>query len=166
MARAVTYAQKVLEKYWDKQLPVQPTKVIENITASQVEPDLIYVVEPMPDDISGQLTFDHDKQTYIIKVNSTKPISHQRFTLAHELGHYAMSHGDKHDNKVTLFRNGQSDPDEVEANAFAAELLMPTVLVKKMIFEKSVTTIESLAMIFDVSEQAMMYRLKNLGLLR
>lgn len=166
MQKPTSYAQKVLDRYWDKQLPTNPAKIIENIIASQTNSDLVYTTEPMPDDISGKITFDRNKEKYTIKVNSTKPINHQRFILAHLLGHYAMSHGDKQDANIDIFSNGTADIDELEANAFATELIIPTVIVKKLIFEKRVTKIKYLSMIFNVSEHNMINRLENLGLIK
>lgn len=57
------------------------------------------------------------------------------------------------------------DPREVSANRFAAALLMPTALVKHMIFEEGVTDLQKLANTFGVSTAAMEFRLRNIGIL-
>lgn len=51
----------------------------------------------------------------IIVLNKDLPASHQRFSLAHDLGHLVM-------------HSGQTGPDDIEqeADRFAAELLMPS----------------------------------------
>jgi Zn-dependent peptidase ImmA (M78 family) len=75
------------------------------------------------------------------------------------------------------FRDAKSglavDSEEIEANQFAAELLMPKDFVvteiqkalKKHETHDGDTIIGELAKAFDVSTQAMEYRLKNLGFL-
>ncbi|AKG07771.1 hypothetical protein AAX06_05945 [Moraxella bovoculi] len=165
MSKATRYAQSVLEKYWDRKLPINLEKIIENIQKSMNKSDINFSYESLDEGISGSINYDKTNECFHIKVNNNKHIHHQRFTLAHELGHYALSHGEKYDNEKTLFRNGHSDPDEVEANAFAAEILMPKVVVNMLIFEEGIVEVQSLANIFKVSELAMRYRLKNLGIL-
>jgi Zn-dependent peptidase ImmA (M78 family) len=60
----------------------------------------------------------------LIFVSGDQAIARQRFTLAHEFGHFRMGHGRAVDRHVEIggFRH---DPDEVCANAFAAEFLLP-----------------------------------------
>ncbi|GET30792.1 ImmA/IrrE family metallo-endopeptidase [Prolixibacter sp. SD074] len=75
----------------------------------------------------GRIVFGKSKTK--ITINSDiKYLGRRRFTLAHELGHFAMHHNvDTHleDNALTLdyFKNGGQ---EYEANQFATELLMPS----------------------------------------
>lgn len=61
----------------------------------------------------------------IISTNRTLPI--QRFTGAHELGHLVMNHPLRFDGDEILRGDPMraDDPIEVEANAFAAEFLLP-----------------------------------------
>jgi len=81
----------------------------------------------------------------------------QRFTMAHELGHLMLHQGKEfRDN----FRN--QGPKEVEANRFAAALLMPREILLPYAAGKQVHP-SRLAKIFQVSEQAMVYRLMRLG---
>jgi hypothetical protein len=53
---------------------------------------------------------------------------------------------------------------EIEANAFAAELLMPAPLVEQAV-ERYGKDVAALAELFDVSRQAMQFRLEKLLLL-
>src|SRR5262245_59763778 len=85
-------------------------------------------------EISGFLVRNDGKAT--IGVNSTHPKVRQRFTVAHECGHYLLhvgisAHYDK-DFKVN-FRSAESsqatDIEEIEANYFAASILMPAKLL-------------------------------------
>jgi Zn-dependent peptidase ImmA (M78 family) len=114
------------------------------------------------------------KDVTIIGVNPTESSVRQRFTIAHEIGHYCM-----HKNKAELFvdtdyivmkRSGEKDNYELEANAFAAALLMPEENIEKELSKLSVNIptddkIKTLAKKFEVSTIAMTYRLSNLELI-
>ena len=52
---------------------------------------------------------------------------------------------------------------EIEANQFASALVMPAELVKKYYLEKT-SDLTELARLFRVSEEAMGYRITQLGL--
>ncbi len=66
-----------------------------------------------------------------ILVTSQRDLHMQRFTAAHELGHFVLEHEGSFDDEVRMpgHTNGR-DPREVEADAFAAEFLMPKWLVR------------------------------------
>lgn len=125
---------------------------------------------------SGVLVKSRDG-TAVIGVNWEHHKNRQRFTVAHEIAHFVLDHdGDTFVDKGTYarFRDEESHSGKVteerEANQFAASLLMPARLVKER-FEKRVfdpgddTALDEMASIFQVSTQAMMFRLQNLGLL-
>jgi Zn-dependent peptidase ImmA (M78 family) len=129
-------------------------------------------------DISGILYRDADRT--VIGVNSANTWTRQRFTIAHEIGHYLLHKGQRGlhvDRTVYLqFRDERSatavDRDEIQANAFAAELLMPRSALTSDLLrahaERSNTEdefIDQLAKTFGVSRQAMNYRLVNVGIL-
>lgn len=158
MSRPVNYAQSLLVRYWDKTIPVQPEQIINQIG------DLKLIYEDLPDNISGKKYYDFDNGYYVIVVNANHYKNRQRFTMAHELGHYALNHGDKED---TLYRDSELEntPDEIEANAFAAEILMPAGVIRHLVFKDGITRVQELANKLWVSEQAMLFRLKNLGLI-
>jgi Zn-dependent peptidase ImmA (M78 family) len=104
----------------------------------------------------------------------------QRFTIAHEIGHYVMhvknsTHSRLFIDRYVAFRDDESsagnDWQEVEANAFGAALLMPALLVREEIKKRKLDLddeddLSTLAKQFHVSPSAMSYRLVNLGLLR
>lgn len=126
------------------------------------------VRDELPDSISGVFVVKDKKLA--LCVNSSHSPTRKRFTIAHEIGHYLLHsnetlHFDKNptENEI-FFRSDVSSLAEVEANHFAAELLMPKDLVELTI-SKGVSTIDKLAGLFNVSESAMHYRLVNLGLL-
>jgi transcriptional regulator with XRE-family HTH domain len=92
----------------------------------------------------------------------------RRFTLAHELGHQLLRHSASF--HLDFFDAGGSAGDapgynwqhERAANEFAANLLMPADLVRRE--SDRVSAINQLAVAFDVSRQAMAFRLATLGL--
>jgi Zn-dependent peptidase ImmA (M78 family) len=122
------------------------------------------------DDISGMVTKDGSRVT--IYVNRLHPPVRKRFTVAHELGHHVLGHlhGDKavheDDNgRLFLFRSSDAAgwPEEVEANQFAAALLMPRPLLMAAVEETPKPVDPSaLATRFWVSEAAMTIRLQTL----
>lgn len=69
-----------------------------------------------------------------ILITTQRPLSIQRFTAAHELGHYYLEHQPSLDDENVLRRSpfqnrGLPDLQELEANAFAAAFLIPKWLV-------------------------------------
>lgn len=86
-----------------------------------------------------------------------------RFTLAHEIGHYCLGHKD---GVITDFYRGRidgyTDPNEKEANEFAAELLMPRVMFTQL--WESKLTLEELSVVFGVSIEALVVRARTLNL--
>jgi len=79
-----------------------------------------------PDNISG--TIVNQKGFMIIGVNSNHSIVRQRFTIAHELGHFLLGHelGEKIIDDVF----DRPTDKEKDANEFAAQLLMPIDFLK------------------------------------
>ncbi|HEX7027757.1 MAG TPA: ImmA/IrrE family metallo-endopeptidase [Gammaproteobacteria bacterium] len=128
-------------------------------------------LEEMEDDHSGVLLVENGIAA--IAVNSTHHPHRQRFSAAHELGHFILhSRGrdrlfvDKAYRRSQVSSSG-TDKDEIEANRFAAALLMPEDLIRGYIGNEPITDMDiaKLALKFQVSEQAMTLRLVNLGLI-
>src|SRR4051794_6667806 len=91
------------------------------------------IVGALPDDVAGALY--RNGAGSVVWVNGKQSVERQRFTLAHELGHVCCGHtvvGTTVDKAATLF-GGTHDPLEVQANAFAAQLLAPRDGVKTMV---------------------------------
>lgn len=125
-----------------------------------------------------------DGNQIVIGINTRTTRRRQRFSIAHEIGHVSLhphnslivDHAVRIDWRDDISSLG-TDSQEIEANAFGASLLMP----QRMIFEhvkryvarsqKSKTgiireeLISDLARDFDVSNEAMGFRLINLGIL-
>ncbi len=158
--RARMTARDVLGSFWDGSLPVRPVALS---TAMGIK------VFKKPDlDVSGEVSLGADGDIVIV-YRDTEPQTRQRFTIAHEMGHVVLGHLE-HGRK--MFRDpienmfaSTRDTREVEANRFAARLLMPDDAVRLAVRE-GVRTIGELAALFFVSEIAMKFRLKNLGILR
>ncbi|MDA8483661.1 ImmA/IrrE family metallo-endopeptidase [Pseudomonas resinovorans] len=123
-----------------------------------------FLCVPMDDDISGSLTAYPDRQGWVMKVNSLHHPNRQRFTIAHELGHYF-----KHRNAQVefvdqnFFRNSESNWMEAEANSFAGELLMPEAEFREKVRVLG-GSIEDVAQSFSVSTFAVRVRAKILGM--
>ncbi|MDQ0284455.1 ImmA/IrrE family metallo-endopeptidase [Rhodococcoides fascians] len=130
-------------------------------------------------EISVQLAeLDHSVSGFIVRENDGGPVEiylnageadvRQRFTLAHELGHYVQRNGDTSamafvDERSDLASSG-TDSQEVWANRFAAELLMPAAIVKKWWADGR--SPDQIRRKFGVSSAAIDFRLANLGLAR
>ena len=123
------------------------------------------------DHLSGSIEKTDDG--YKISVNFFHNRNRQRYTIAHEIGHFILHKEvlDKNESIVDgeagsrLYRDERISSDlETEANRFAATILMPTELVKRL-YDEGHTTPEKMAEKLQVSEDAMKYRMQNMGLL-
>lgn len=115
---------------------------------------------PFPDEISGLLK----KELGVIGINSTQNERRQRFTLAHEIGHYVLGHEIiRGSDLVDGANTDTSSPNEREANYFASVLLMPGDFVRKEVKKK--LKIRPLSNLFEVSEQAMTIRMLELRII-
>ena len=112
----------------------------------------------------------------IVGVNTLHAPTRQRFTLAHELAHIELHRHELeyavHVDRGSLRRDALAaegvDPIEIEANTFAAELLVPTEFLISALEGRSVDleddkAVMALAKRFRVSDAAMRYRLNSLG---
>lgn len=150
-------ARRILEMYWNFKIPVDIDEIAHRMG---VEVRYRRQLEGGAD-ISGRFDFINGKP--VCTIRNTDSLQRQRFTLAHELGHFALEHGSGFRDNMASFNLENYDQREVDANAFAAEILMPKDAVDQLIEEGSSSTVSSLASDFDVSQPAMRYRLKNLG---
>lgn len=134
--------------------PIDLKKILEKYEVSLKEGDF------GDSNIAG--AFDRAaKVIYISKADSPK---RKQFTIAHELGHLLL-----HENQKEIFYRTQFiEPDkqtvteEVEANWFAASLLMPRRIFVR--YWERVPDESVIADIFGVSPSAVHWRVKNLEL--
>ena len=142
--------------------PAAPLRCVLSLVEQALE--LPVVVAALPTGIAGCCW--RDRERVVLWVNGTQAAVRQRFTLAHELGHVRCGH-DHHipvDTYETI--GGRStDSREVQANAFAAELLAPADGVRAALDgEPSLEDVVAVAAAFGISTIAALYRLNTLGL--
>jgi Zn-dependent peptidase ImmA (M78 family) len=118
----------LLRRFDVRRPPVPVDKIVKKL-------NLLLAPLPADHEISGAIV--RKDGHVVIAVNPAHHINRQRFTIAHELGHYFWHEGlEQHvDQRVRVsWRNADSSKavnwTEIQANRFAAELLMPTKFVK------------------------------------
>jgi Zn-dependent peptidase ImmA (M78 family) len=156
--RPESVASDFLLRFWDGVLPVDPIKIAR---AAGVK---VYGRGGKGDkwvNYSGYFRWVDGHPT--IEFNETEPAVRQRFTISHELGHFALDHHDAPRDSGDFPSSG--DPKERAANRFAAELLMPSQAVQEIFLSGAFSSSDALAMRFGVSKAAIGYRLQNLGLI-
>lgn len=126
------------------------------------------IIDELPEGVSGKIQRDNEGGYYIV-ANQNEPPVRQRFTIAHELGHYVYHR--------SLIGDGVSDspayraPDdsvydktplepihERQANQFAANMLMPMAKIREIENQNPNIDVRELAKRFHVSEDAMRIR--------
>lgn len=153
IARSI--ARKLLADVGIKKPPVLIKDIINYI---KKEKDLSVYSWAFSDDIDGIQIIENKKAS--IGYNQTQHPYRQRFTVAHEIGHLLLGHTEKN---FILDLNSKK-PEEIEANQFAAELLIPLFFLKSDIKRDKDSKI--LAKKYWVSEEAMWWRLMDLKLLK
>jgi Zn-dependent peptidase ImmA (M78 family) len=153
-------AQAILDMFHVRRPPVDVVRIADGL-GFEVH-DFAF-----PDEsTSAVLIIDDDVRG--IGVSETFAPTRKRFSIAHELGHYLLGHGDFADSKKT-FEDGTYnylDPQnrqESEANEFAAELLMPEKFLGRDVAEMGLDA-RALAKRYQVSEQALWIQLISLHL--
>lgn len=136
--------------------------------------DVIVVRKDLEDSVSAILQIKGVRG--IVVVNAAHHPNRQRFSIAHELGHYLL-HRDEGsifvDRSPVFFRDKASSSgisrQEIDANAFAAELLMPEKDLDAQLNGHPIDAFDEvlvrrLAARFGVSAQALTIRLTRLDL--
>jgi Zn-dependent peptidase ImmA (M78 family) len=162
-----TRAQQLLARLGIQTIPTPVEKIAKSLGA-QIR------FSALDDELSGMIYIKANIP--IIGVNSLHHPNRQRFTIAHELGHLELHremitsavHVDK--SFPVLMRDPKSatgtDEVEIQANQFAAELLMPRILLDQALAGKPFDIdddkpLEELAKKFRVSKQALEYRIQS-----
>lgn len=161
-------AEKILQQTKTLRVPVDVELVAHRLNL-QIEP------ASLGESVSGLLVVE--KGQGVIGYNATQASVRQRFTIAHEIGHFVLHISD---NPSALFIDTQyivyhrdarsstgEDQREREANRFAAALLMPATSlyteVQRQTFDfGNDEMLTALASKFQVSTQAMSIRLSAL----
>jgi Zn-dependent peptidase ImmA (M78 family) len=175
---ATRRAEQVLAEMGTIDAPIPVEAIAQRVGLNVVFQDL-------PRDTSAVIIRTSDGHR-VIAVNASHSLTRQRFSIAHEIAH-ALLHlpadppasGDAVVDKPieVLFRDGIAamgvDKREIEANAFAGELLMPAKGLRERFREllqvssrkATEALVRELAADYEVSTQAMGYRLANLNLI-
>jgi len=170
MVRRALISKKVGQLLKDGSISVPPVDV-ESLAKSLGLQVLYHPFSDGSEDISGCII--QEQGIVAIGVNSSHHPNRQRFTVAHEMGHYVLHRATLESVHLTRdFRSSEGDDDrEIEANSFAAELLMPEEMIRERINNaeldvESASKLTQLARTFGVSQQAMTIRLVRLGILQ
>jgi hypothetical protein len=150
--------QEIFTRY-SNDLPVKLAAMADElgleVFKSPLKPNVSGLIEPSDSAPSG----------FRIRINRHELPERQRFTLAHEIGHF-MLHRDKIGGGIVdniMYRSNLSSRYEVEANKFAADLVMPIHHVRRKLNELggmvSDETVIALSNHFRVSQAAMRIRL-------
>ena len=143
--------------------PSYPVEVVK--IANKLGYKVFYLEKDERLGIAGKV--DHENKKIFIKPSD--PAQRQRFTIAHEIGHILLH---RNGGKAEHFRDDEeinvavySDSvEEMEANQFAAMLLMPEFEFKKA-WGLQVGSVEDVADYFNVSRLAAAVRANTLGLM-
>lgn len=151
-------AENMLAEVWGQRgFPVDPIWIARQFGVS-------VVTAALPDEVSGALIKDQGKDPVIV-LSEKDSKNRMRFTTAHELGHYIQRQNQDYYEYIDLrspVSSAGNDPDEVFANQFAANLLMPAAAVREQV--RSGRPAFLIALHFGVSGDSMSFRLRNLGL--
>jgi Zn-dependent peptidase ImmA (M78 family) len=144
-------------------LPIDPIKIARSL-------NLTVVTVELDDPTLAGMLVKRRNQEPAIYLNAKDHPNRQRFTCAHEIGHYvrrAKNGRDSDEWEFIDYRNTLSsqgtDVEEMYANRFGAALLMPGKMIREM---REVFGPPALAVMFSVSLEAMGNRLASLGLPR
>jgi len=170
LTKADSEAADLLRKSGIKKPPVDVERLAEDLGAK-------VTLEGLDQEVSGALY--RLPERLVIAVNRDHSLTRQRFTIAHEIGHLLLHQGrplivDHVVRARVSLRDSRSslatEREEIQANRFAANLLMPADFIHACIGKElrrkldETKTIDGLARMFGVSAQAMEFRLANLGL--
>ncbi|CAN5432621.1 ImmA/IrrE family metallo-endopeptidase [soil metagenome] len=148
-------AEKLLKDNSILDAPVPVNQIAENLSLELLRGSFIEA------QVAGFIDLDMS----LIVVNEKDSLNRQVFTIAHEIGHFVMHKERLREDAsmAIMYRKpigGEADPYEQEANAFAANLLVPEDLLAKYFEYQSFHVV---ARIFGVSEEVIRYRLKTTG---
>lgn len=156
-------ANKILYSYWNLKIPVNVYQIAENIGFNIVENQNEYNNAIL--NLNNKTIIINNNESHINNLSEQK--LQNRFTIAHQLGHYVLNHKKtKQDDFIFVddddVFNGKKNYDyrEVEANMFAARLLIPTDALREVIINVKHATVKYIAQFFQVKENHVAYRLQ------
>ncbi len=143
-------ANQLLKKFNILEPPIDIYKIADELNIEIIE-------MTMPNWFFGVLM--EVKNDFYIILNKMMPESRKIFTLAHEIAHHQI-----HNDKIAYMKNTKRPYFHTEADVFAAELCMPSELVRKEA-RNWFNDHKYLAKLFGVSEVAMVRKLEELKLI-
>ena len=140
-------------------LGLDPAAPIDVLAVAEQRADVPVLSPRCP--TSRRLLLARDGERALLWVNGAQPLVRQRFTLAHELGHLRIGHDGRIPvDSVAVLAGETRDPREVQANAFAAELLAPRAGVTEMVAgEPGLDDVARIAARYGISLPAALFRL-------
>jgi Zn-dependent peptidase ImmA (M78 family) len=142
--------------------PAEPVVCLLTLVEEQAR--LPVVVAGLPEGVAGAC-YRHGERA-ILWVNGNQGHARQRFTLAHELAHVWCKHDGRLEVDTFATLGGRTtNPYEVQANAFAAEFLVPKAGVKELMSAApTLDEVVTVANVYGVNPIVVVFRLKQLGL--
>ena len=149
-------AEDVRDGYWLLGFPVDPERIASSM-------GIIVERLPLEEGISGMIRVEPGMDP-VVYLNENEVIQRQRFTLAHEIGHYyeRTDSGDTDFNFID-HRGAGYDLHEFYADEFAGALLMPEAEFRRL--QASDIGLAGMARHFGVSIAAIQKRRQRLDLL-
>jgi Zn-dependent peptidase ImmA (M78 family) len=135
------------------------------LTVVERDAGLPVVVAMLPGELAGAC-YRGEEGGAVLWVNAGQVRVRQRFTLAHELGHAWCRHDGRLEVDTVATLSGRtSSPYEIQANAFAAEFLLPRAGMEQLIDgEPRLDEVVIIAAHFGVSAIVVVFRIKELRL--
>lgn len=161
---ATTSAKNILKKFNIQERPIDVEKIAKLLKIKIVK------LSFENNEVSGLLKRKGSEGKPVMAINENHPKERQRFTIAHEIGHFILHDTSlvHVDTEKVYFRDNNSSTatkaKEIQANQFAAELLMPNFLLiedlKKILDAdgKVIDAIPKLSKEYKVSDQAMLIK--------
>jgi Zn-dependent peptidase ImmA (M78 family) len=135
------------------------------LTAVEEQASLPVIVGRLPEGVAG-VCYRADDRT-LLWVNGEQAPVRQRFTLAHELGHAWCKHDGRLELDTVATLSGKTtNRYEIQANAFAAEFLVPRAAMETIVErDQTLDEVITIATRFGVSAIVVVYRLRTLRLI-
>lgn len=156
-ARAQRRAEDIIREFGITSPPIDPEAIAEALDV-----DVVYA--RFSSDVSDQISGYIEPARSRIVVNRDIKPNRKTYTIAHELGHYLLHKEYTKSDKYQVFPrmnqySGQKPDEEREADAFAANLLVPEKFLREY---KDYASTSELARMFCVSQEVILHRLKRI----
>lgn len=162
---AAALAEDILQCHGILEPPIDPACITTG------EHQLCLIGDDFKDVFDGRLEYHPSKRRFLLFYNTKYDVEfgrhhpRTRFSIGHELGHFFLDH-----HRMYLIRGGRPHGSrsefaslntiEREADAFAAGLLMPTYMLKRLVNRQPITLshVEEFAGVFETSLVSMAIR--------